>query len=768
MDSTANGQGAKEPAAGALAVEPGGLGGPASVSFAQGDLGDGKEAPGPAGQPRPQRRGLAAFAAKLIRPLPPETSVDAAFAILAALSYGVFFFSMGSAFLPGHAAWATLLLWVASQIGALIAWQLRLPRVIGMLLAGMFMQNIPWSATSAFPKKWGVQMRAGALATIFLRCGLELDFGTMRRFKYPAMRLALLPGLAEAFYDGGIAVAIFDMPVLLAFTMGFILKAVGPGLVVPAMFQLQKTGLGRDQGIPSTVVIAASFDDIIAITGYSIFSSVAITGQSDVAWQIASGPLQVVFGILGGLLAGVLLGCTRLFSTRYKRLVGIYGSALLLMFFLEYWNLLSGGALGALCVGLVASNAWEKGFPRWGSLGKSFVYSPEIERVVAIFWNWVWEPMLFVTIGWSIDFSTLDRGIIPKSLLIICTGLCVRLSVTMLVMMGFGYTLRERIFYALAWTPKATVQAALSAAPLALIQKYKTDAPNYDEWVKWGDEILVTGIFAIIVCGTLGTMAIHLAAPHLLVPAEESTDSGGEEEEEEQQQQPDAPSEAAPMPPPGPGAAEPPAALRGRVASRRSLGGSHPRLAGVLSPAESDASATFRRHASGGDLVGQDAAAVADHQLLAEYLDAIRQLTFAVHDDRKSKLDLIRLSDRVLDLQQRLEAELGRREPSVRELFRTASRLAKTFIMRPASGAHHHHVGVAGTAGAAGVAGAAGDMARQPSGSSTGDGLRVRSRSVDLPRLGGQGGNGGGALDVSGSAGIWPAGSRPASPEDRV
>lgn len=115
-----------------------------------------------------------------------ETKVDAAFVILAAVSYGgmqlggriglpalaqplrrpplrqpappflltpgspfpphppVFFFSMGSAFLPGHAAWATLLLWVASQIGALIAWQLRLPRVIGMLLAGMFMQVGVW------------------------------------------------------------------------------------------------------------------------------------------------------------------------------------------------------------------------------------------------------------------------------------------------------------------------------------------------------------------------------------------------------------------------------------------------------------------------------------------------------------------------------------------------------------------------------------------------------------------------------------------------
>ncbi len=41
---------------------------------------------------------------------------------------------------------------------------------------------------------------------------------------------------------------------------------------------------------------------------------------------------------------------------------------------------------------------------------------------MAVFWNWIWEPMLFVTIGWSIDFATLDTGIIPKSLIIICTG----------------------------------------------------------------------------------------------------------------------------------------------------------------------------------------------------------------------------------------------------------------------------------------------------------------------------------------------------------
>ena len=38
----------------------------------------------------------------------------------------------------------------------------------------------------------------------------------------------------------------------------------------------------------------------------------------------------------------------------------------------------------------------------------------------------------------------------------------------------------------------------------------------------------------------------------------------------------------------------------------------------------------------------------ADYELLAEYLDAIQQLTSAVYDDKRTKADLARLSDRVL------------------------------------------------------------------------------------------------------------------------
>lgn len=54
------------------------------------------------------------------------------------------------------------------------------------------------------------------------------------------------------------------------------------------------------------------------------------------------------------------------------------------MFFLEYFDMLSGGALGALTVGLVTCYTWEHGKPHKLSQGPSRDFSAGVERVMAV------------------------------------------------------------------------------------------------------------------------------------------------------------------------------------------------------------------------------------------------------------------------------------------------------------------------------------------------------------------------------------------------
>lgn len=81
---------------------------------------------------------------------------------------------------------------------------------------------------------------------------------------------------------------------------------------------------------------------------------------------------------------------------------------------------------------------------------------------------------------------------------------------------GRRYNWKERLFFAVAWTPKATVQASLSAVPLLLIDTYMAGQPDYAQWQQWGSDILATGIFAIIVCASVGTLLVYWTAPVLL------------------------------------------------------------------------------------------------------------------------------------------------------------------------------------------------------------------------------------------------------------
>jgi solute carrier family 9B (sodium/hydrogen exchanger), member 1/2 len=82
-----------------------------------------------------------------------------------------------------------------------------------------------------------------------------------------AVRLTACPGIVEAICVGFVSMWVFGMPPALGLTLGFILAAVSPAVVVSGMFDLQTRGYGVKKGIPSIIVAAASFDDVLAITG---------------------------------------------------------------------------------------------------------------------------------------------------------------------------------------------------------------------------------------------------------------------------------------------------------------------------------------------------------------------------------------------------------------------------------------------------------------------------------------------------------------------
>ena len=65
--------------------------------------------------------------------------------------------------------------------------------------------------------------------------------------------------------------------------------------------------------------IAGRLADAIAITGYTIFINIAVTGEGSQVWNILHGPLSIVFGMFAGLAAALICSPTKLWNNVYKR-----------------------------------------------------------------------------------------------------------------------------------------------------------------------------------------------------------------------------------------------------------------------------------------------------------------------------------------------------------------------------------------------------------------------------------------------------------------
>lgn len=71
---------------------------------------------------------------------------------------------------------------------------------------------------------------------------------------------------------------------------------------------------------------ASANADAIAITGYTIFINVAVTGKGNKVWAIMHGPLSIIFGVLAGLAFSLICAPTKLWNNAYKRTAVVFVS----------------------------------------------------------------------------------------------------------------------------------------------------------------------------------------------------------------------------------------------------------------------------------------------------------------------------------------------------------------------------------------------------------------------------------------------------------
>ena len=78
----------------------------------------------------------------------------------------------------------------------------RIPPLLGMLLAGMLLVNIPGGLVDLIPLSWSSFLRKMALIIILLRAGLGLNWEALKVVGWGSLLLAFCPLCVEALVDG--------------------------------------------------------------------------------------------------------------------------------------------------------------------------------------------------------------------------------------------------------------------------------------------------------------------------------------------------------------------------------------------------------------------------------------------------------------------------------------------------------------------------------------------------------------------------------------
>lgn len=363
--------------------------------------------------------------------------------------------------------------------------KLRLPPLMGMLITGILIGPSCLNLLDASVLNISAQIRRIALIIILLRAGLNLKFDDLKKVGRPAILMCFVPATLEILGMLFFARVLFGLSVLDSLILGTVIAAVSPAVIVPHMLKIMDEGYGVQKGIPQMILAGASVDDVFVIVLFTSFTGMARGGAFDVMSLIRI-PSSILFGITGGIGAGHILNLflSKIKLNNEKRMLVFLTAAFLLVTLEDAIT----GFIGFS--GLIAVMAMGMTFA-----GKSRKKAEKLSQGFAKLWTAA-EIFLFVLVGAAVDISyAFQSGL--TAILLISAVLLFRMLGVALCVIGTELNRKERLFCMIAYTPKATVQAAIGAIPLSM-------------GLASGNTILTVAVIAILFTAPLGAFMIDL------------------------------------------------------------------------------------------------------------------------------------------------------------------------------------------------------------------------------------------------------------------
>lgn len=392
------------------------------------------------------------------------------------------------------------LILIVGMVFAKIFDKLKLPRIIGMLLTGIILGPQVLNLLDANILKISPDLRTIALIVILLKAGLSLDIGDLKKVGRSAVLLSFLPASFEILSYAIFVPKILGLNLIDGLLMGAVMAAVSPAIVVPRMVKLIDEGYGKDESIPQMILAGASCDDVFVLVLFSSFLSMA-KGSEFSFKSLLKVPVSITLGIGFGIVIGYLLYL--FFERRYKNGSYIRNSSKVIIILALAFLLVSLESLVKEIIpisGLLAVIAMASAY-------KIKAEDGVVERLSEKFAKlWIFaEILLFVLVGAEVDIKYMT-GIGFAGVLLIFLGLLIRSIGVFISVVGSRLSKNEKIFTILAYTPKATVQAAIGSVALA-------------KGIGSGMAILSIAVLGIIITAPLGAILIDKSYKKLLKKA---------------------------------------------------------------------------------------------------------------------------------------------------------------------------------------------------------------------------------------------------------